>query len=132
MRNKKGITLIEVIGSITIIAYCLVGLLALYTVGMVRNKIALHKTNAIFLAQAKLEDLKSLSYNSININDYPAIDVVKIDRGALASDNDDLEAYRTTQVVTDPVGLKIIVTISWADYHSIISEVLETTIVQPQ
>lgn len=132
MRNKKGITLIEVIGSITIIAYCLVGLLALYTVGMVRNKIALHKTNAIFLAQAKLEDLKALSYNSIDLNDYPTVDVVKIDRGASASDNDDLEAYRTTQVVTDPIGIKIIVTISWADYHSIINEVLETTIAQPQ
>lgn len=132
IRGKtKGITLVEVVGSIVIIAYCLVGLLALYTVGMVRNKIAIHKVSASFLAQAKIEELKFLDYNLIDLNDYPQFDIVKIDRGASPGDSDDLEAYRVTEVVADPVGIKIIVSVSWMDYQAVLNEVLETTVAAP-
>ena len=126
--NNKGITLIEVIVSIFIVAFMLVGMIRLYSLGNIQSVIARHKTMAINLAQAEIEDLKNTSYEGILLASYPLVKQVKIDTGETAGTTDDIDGVMVTEISAISQGYKVIVNISWSDYYGIITEVLESTI----
>ncbi|MDP8230381.1 MAG: prepilin-type N-terminal cleavage/methylation domain-containing protein [Candidatus Gorgyraea atricola] len=127
MRNR-GITLIEVIISIFIVAFMLVGMMRLYSLGGIQSAIARHKVMAMNVAQAEIENLRSASYENILLPNYPLTQTVKIDRGPSAAVADDIDGTMITQILAITEGYKIIITVTWNDYHGAITEVLESTI----
>ncbi|MBU4589936.1 MAG: prepilin-type N-terminal cleavage/methylation domain-containing protein [Candidatus Omnitrophica bacterium] len=128
MNRNKGITLIEVIVSIFIVAFMLVGMMRLYSLGGIQAAISRHKTMAVNLAQAEIENIREVAYENIALATYPLTQTVKIDSGETAAAADDIDGTMVTQVSAISEGYKIIVTISWNDYHGALSEVLESTI----
>lgn len=126
--KSSGVTLIEVIVSIFIVAIMLVGMLRLYSLGNIQSVIARHKMMAVNLAQAEIENLKDVSYEGIILPNYPVTQMVKIDTGRTAGTSDDVNGTMVTDVVPISQGYKVIVNISWNDYYGAITEVLESTI----
>lgn len=128
MKTQQGMTLIEVVVSIFIIASILIGMIALFSLGAIQSTLTRHKISAINIAQARLEELKEAGYKSINPGIFPTQEGVTIDKGRTDSSSDDLNGIMRTGVSTITEGYKIIVTVSWVDYYGQISEVLETVI----
>lgn len=126
--NIKGITLIEAIVSIFIVAFMLVGMMRLYSLGNIQTELARHKVMAINLAQAEIENLKNVSYEGIVLSNYPLTQTVKIDTGETSATTDDIDGTMVTQILTITQGYKAIITVSWNDYYGGITEVLESTI----
>jgi len=126
--KDRGLTLIEVIVSIFIVSFMLVGMVRLYSLGRIQSVIARHKVMAINLAQAEIENLKNTAYEGITLANYPLTQVVAIDTGETAGVNDDLYGTMVTNISTISEGYKIIVDISWNDYYGAMSEILESTI----
>ena len=125
---QRGMTLIEVIVSIFIVAFMLVGMIQLYSLGNIQAVLARHKTMAVNLAQAEIEDLKNASYEGIVLTDYPSTKQVKIDTGETASTADDIDGVMVTEVSSISQGYKVIVNVFWNDYYGTTTEVLESTI----
>ncbi len=129
MRAKSGLTLIEIIVSIFIVAFMVVGMLRLYSLGRIQSLISRHKIMAINLAQAEIENLKNTGYEDIILSNYPLTQNVIIDTGETASVADDLNGTMITLVSVVDQGYKAIVTVSWNDYYGVINEILESTII---
>ncbi|MBU1062235.1 MAG: prepilin-type N-terminal cleavage/methylation domain-containing protein [Candidatus Omnitrophica bacterium] len=128
--NKRGITLIEVLVSIFIVSFMLVGMMRLYALGQIQSVITKHKVMAINLAQAEIENLKNFTYEEITpmLSSYPLSKTVTIDTGETSATSDDITGTMVTDVSSISEGYKIIVTVSWTDYYGVITEVLESTI----
>ena len=125
---KRGLTLIEVIVSIFIVAFMLIGMMRLYSMGKIQLEIARHKTMAVNLAQAEMERLRNLTYEGIDLTSYPLTQTVKIDTGETTAATDDLNGTMITTISNIAEGYKIVITIFWTDYYGLIDEVLESTI----
>lgn len=128
MKNRpNGLTIFEVVVSMVIVGFVLVGMIQLYSLGAVQSSIARHKLMAVNLAQAEIESLISASYENINTGNYPVTKTVKIDTGKTASASDDINGTMITSVASVSEGYKITVNISWNDYYGMMSEVVTST-----
>ena len=119
--NEKGISLVEVLVSIFLLALVLTSLTKIYYYANSQINISRHKTMAINLMQANFENLLSLSFLGINTSDYPVISNVTIDPGASAATSDDVTGTMTTQLVnlnTDE-GYKFITTTTWDESYGL-------------
>ena len=132
MRTQKnmsnGLTIFEVVVSMVIVGFVLVGMIQLYSLGAVQSSITRHKLMAVNLAQAEIESLISASYESINPGNYPVTKTVKIDTGKTTADTDDINGTMVTNIIPISEGYKVRVTVSWNDYYGAMSEVMETII----
>ena len=130
-QGKKGLTLIEVLISIFIVSFMLVGMLRLYALGRIQSVITKHKVMAVNLAQSELEILKNFTYEQITplLSNYPLTQTVAIDTGETSAAADDITGTMVTGISSVTEGYKIVVTVSWLDYHGVITEVLESLIV---
>jgi Tfp pilus assembly protein PilV len=126
--KNKGISLIEVMVSVFIAAFIFVAMMRLYSLGSIQTELARHKTMAINLAQAEIENLKNVTYENIDPAVYPLTRIVKIDPGKTSQAADDMDGTMTTAVSSVAEGYKVIVTVAWNDYYGMISEVLESVI----
>jgi prepilin-type N-terminal cleavage/methylation domain-containing protein len=126
--KSRGLTLIEVMVSIFIVAFILVGMMRLYSLGSIQLEIARHKMMAINLAQAEIENLRNSSYEGITLSNYPITQTVKIDTGRTSSINDDINGAMVTDISPISEGYKIVVSVSWTDYYGAMGEVLESTL----
>jgi len=124
----RAMTIIEVVVSILIVGFVLVGMLRLYTLGAIQSNITRHRLMAANLAQAEIESLRNSSYEGISPGSYPLTQSVKIDTGKTGNSSDDINGTMRTVVSTIPEGYKIIVTVSWNDYYGVVNEVVESTI----
>jgi Tfp pilus assembly protein PilV len=123
----NGLTIFEVIVSMVIVGFVLVGMIQLYSVGAVQSSIVRHKLMAVNLAQAEIEAIISASYESINTGNYPVTKTVKIDTGKTAAASDDISGTMITRVASVSEGYKITVNVSWNDYYGAMSEVVTST-----
>jgi len=128
LSNKKGLTLIEAIVSIFIVAFMVVGMVRLYSLGAIQSVLAKHKVMAANIAQAEIENLRNNTYEGITLADYPVTQMVKIDLGETTDAADDINGAMVTQVQPVSEGYKLIVTVSWNDYYGVVNEVMESTI----
>ena len=64
-RYKGGFTLLEVLFAIAILAFGLLSIMQIFPVGLKASKISQDVTTATFLAQQKIEELKSIKYSDI-------------------------------------------------------------------
>jgi len=89
---------------------------------------------AVNLAQAEIENLKNMGYETITPllstvpATYPLTQIVIIDTGEVAATTDDINGTMVTGITSVSEGYKVIVTVSWTDYHGVITEVLESII----
>ncbi len=65
--NSNGLSLLEIVVALAIIFVAFLGLIQTFPFSLTINKTAENMTKAAFLAQAKIEQLKSLSYQDVNI-----------------------------------------------------------------
>lgn len=68
-----GFTLIEVLVAVVIIAFGLVSLMTLTVTSEESKQLAMRRTQAVNLASDRIERLKSIPYNNINITDTSII-----------------------------------------------------------
>lgn len=125
---SKGLTIFEVVVSIVIVGFIVVGMLQLYSSGAIQSSIVRHKLMAANLAQAEIESLINVSYEGINIINYPMSKTVKIDTGKTSNTADDINGTMITSISNVSEGYKIIVTVSWNDYYGAMNEVMTSTV----
>ena len=115
MRNKKGVTFIEIMISALILSISIGGMLTTFVMGRVSVAKAKHRIEAFNLIQEKVEAIRDTSYASI-ANESPAS--VTIDNAGTAATTDDLTGQRSVsvnEVVVD--GYKeVTVTITWTEH----------------
>ena len=66
--NSKGFSLLEMIVALAIIFVAFLGLMQSFPFSLTINKTAENMSKATFLAQARIEQLRSLNYSDINIS----------------------------------------------------------------
>ena len=125
---NKGMTIIEVVVSIMIVSFVLVGMLRLYSLGAAQSNLARHKIMAVNIAQAEIESLISATYEGINLSNYPMTKAVKIDTGRTGNANDDINGTMVTSISSVNEAYKITAVVSWTDYYGAMSEVVTSTI----
>ena len=125
--RPNGLTIFEVVVSMVIVGFVLVGMIRLYSLGAVQSSITRHKFMAVNLAQAEIESLISASYESINTGNYPVTKTVKIDTGKIVAASDDISGTMITSIANISEGYKITVNVSWNDYYGAMSEVVTST-----
>jgi prepilin-type N-terminal cleavage/methylation domain-containing protein len=95
-RNQTGMSLLEIMVSLTILAVTFTALMQSFPMALTINKTSENSTKASYLAQAKLEELNSLGYNDINIGTIEA-------KHRLANDSADYLYYFQRQTVVNYV-----------------------------
>ena len=123
---SKGITILETVISIIIVAFVLIGMLQLYSYGAILSSIAKHKASAMNLAQSRIEEEIDKLYSDITAGTTTR--QVKIDTGKTGSTGDDINGTMTTAISSVSEGYKIIVTVTWNDYYGALNEIMESTI----
>lgn len=117
---SRGLTLIEVVIPILIVAITVMGLLTSFLMGRVHTAVSRHRIHAANLLRARLEELKANGYDFLNtFSPNPCVETnLVLDTGQdELLPNDDLLCTRTT-VVTDNDGdaaLEIAVTVTWQE-----------------
>lgn len=127
-RNNKGLTIIEVVISIMITGFVLVGMLKLYSLGAIQSNLARHKVMAVNIAQAEIEGLISATYEGITLSDYPMTKTVKIDTGKTGNTSDDIDGTMITNISNVSEGYKVTIDVSWIDYYGGMNEVVTSII----
>ncbi len=74
IRDKKGFTLTEIVIAALIGGILLVSLLTSFVMGRFSIALARHKTQAMNLLRARVENLKSMGYTAVNSIASPAIE----------------------------------------------------------
>jgi len=129
---NKGMTIIEVVISIMITGFVLVGMLQLYSLGAIQSNLARHKVMAVNITQAEIEGLINKGYETItqeiNQGIYPKTQDVKIDTGKTGNASDDINGTMITSISNVSEGYKVTANVSWNDYYGAMSEVITSTI----
>jgi len=125
---SRGMTIIEVVVSIMIVSFVLVGMLKLYSLGAIQSNLARHKVMAVNIAQAEIESLISGTYEGINLSNYPMTKAIKIDTGRTGNASDDVNGTMVTSISSVNEAYKITAVVSWTDYYGAMSEVITSTI----
>ncbi len=66
-RSKKGFSLIEVLVSMALVAIAMLGLAQLFVLSIVNNSQADRMTNAVFLVQQQIEQLRTFTYDELSL-----------------------------------------------------------------
>ena len=75
MYKKKGLTIIECLISIIILAIMLTAGMAFYFNAQASMRGAIHKRIAVEMASAEIESIKNMDYASITLGGWPQTDV---------------------------------------------------------
>jgi type IV pilus assembly protein PilV len=68
MKNEQGFTMLELLIAIAILAIGLLGLATLQSTSIKENRDSKEMTTAVFLAEKKMEELKSSTFNAAPLN----------------------------------------------------------------
>jgi Tfp pilus assembly protein PilV len=92
-KNEKGLSMLEIIVALSVISIVFFGLMNIYPFGMSITSSAKEDTVAGFLAQEKIESLRSRGYEDIGVGSIE-------DKHRLSSDKNDYryDYWRETQV----------------------------------
>ncbi len=66
IKNQKGFTLIELLAAVTILAIIITPMFGLFSETFKNNRVAKEKTEAVALAQGKIEELKTMHFNELS------------------------------------------------------------------
>lgn len=105
LRQRKGLTLVEMVVSVLILGLALGAMLGSFVIGRISATKAKHRIEAMNLLRAKMEEIKNTPYSNI------------VDEGPVTVTIDEEEGLRGTRVVdVDDDGYKEVeVVISWQD-----------------
>lgn len=115
-KNKKGLSIIEVMIAFLIVGGVLFAIIQIFPIGLRSSTIAHHNTVAVFLAQAKMEEIVKQLYDDIPTG--------TVSENSLADIHDDFAGYSRTTVIsytddnlnpsiTDLGQKKIEITLAW-------------------
>lgn len=79
--NQKGLSMIEILVSFSILIIAFVSLSQAFPMGLSINKSAENSTVAYYLAQEKVEELMSTDYDSLNVGTIEAKQRLSLDQG---------------------------------------------------
>lgn len=134
IKKERGFTLVETVIAMLIATILLAGFLQVCSSSAWLLLSAKYRTRAINIAQAEIEDLKSLGYDGIDVatfTPYRALNII-IDEGPTSSSSDDvIGEMRTTvrNVVNPPYdGKKIAVEVRWNMWGQLKQDILETVV----
>jgi len=107
----KGFTMVEAVLSMAIIALIWVAAFDLFFVGAISSSIAKHKAQAIYVAQATIENMRKRPFSDI----AGGTSAVSIDtKGTPDNYSDDFRGAQTVTVYNDsPYYKRVIVDIRW-------------------
>jgi len=71
IQKRKGFSLIEVLVGIALVAIAMLGLAQLFTISLLNNSRSDKITNATFLAQQRIDCMRSLTYDELNAISSP-------------------------------------------------------------
>lgn len=113
-RNERGLTLIEVVVATAIFAVVVFALTGFYLTASSRGAEGRGETQGVFLAQQRMEALRSKAYSSLS--GFAGTDVVD-ELGSVTAGG---KFTRTTVITTPYLGTtrltKIDVTVSWTEF----------------
>jgi len=106
LNNNAGISMLEVVITIAVIAIGIMALTQLFPTSLTSTKTANHETTAVNLAEAKLEEMMSITYDEIPVGTIEA-------KTRLATSTDNwLYEYQRQTVVTYVEGENLSTSIS--------------------
>ena len=121
MRNKKGLTLIEVMIAFSILLFVVIMAIGFFPAGLKSAYSSRQETTGLYLAQAKIEEIISLPYAELSAGQT-------IEASLSAIDPDFAQFARTTTLTyvdadledsADDLGLlKVEVSVSWTESQS--------------
>jgi type II secretory pathway pseudopilin PulG len=116
--NAAGFTLTEVIVSSLIVAFLLVSLLVSFVMGRTITQVAKHRAQATNVLRARLEYLKGLGYDAVNLMN-PVVTETNVPIDSVRNGAAVISGTRTT-TITDTDGddvLEITVRLQWQERH---------------
>ena len=134
INNKKGVTLVENVIGLVIVGIVFASFLQVCNISSILLQNVKFRIRAINIAQAELEEIKSMNYDSVVISDYTPYKSagVIIDEGPASGSGDDITGVMRTIVktATNPptTGKKIYVRVFWTLLGSVREEIAETVI----
>jgi type II secretory pathway pseudopilin PulG len=117
-KNTAGFTLTEVIISSLIAAFLLVALLASFIMGRTITQVAKHHAQATNQLRARLEYLKGLGYDAVNLMN-PVVTETNVPIDSVRNGAAVLAGTRTTTITDTDADdvLEITVRIEWSERH---------------
>lgn len=103
LKKREGFSLIEVLISITLVAIALLGLAQLFTYSVMNNSRSDRMTNAVFLAQEKIDFLRNLTATELSSIAGTAMDEQDID----VNNDSTIDFRRITEIQTSGVSWDI-------------------------
>lgn len=116
--NKRGFSILEVLLSLAIICIAIVFLASSLPFGLLATQKVTTTAQANFLAQAKMEELASLTYQELEVIDTTEQSLTKIDTDFAGFSRETKTEYLDqdfNQVNEDDGLKKITVIVSWTD-----------------
>lgn len=112
LRNKKGLTLVEMTISALILGLVLGAMLGTFVIARVSATKAKHRIEVLNLLRAKMEAVKDSDYYDIG-NELPEEVSIDIGPDLLRGTGDDLVGSRTVDVVDNSGYKNVTTTLSW-------------------
>ena len=109
LRNQRGLTLVEVLLTVFILALSALMLAAIYPSAQTSRMKAVHYTYATSLAEQKIEELKSAGYASVQIGSPAFVVISELPNGS--------ETVAISQYA--PNIKKIVVTVGWEGFRMV-------------
>jgi len=118
IHNNKGITIIEILLVIAILSYTVFFIISIFPFGLSKSKLAEKTTIATNLSQAKIEELISQSYESLNTGTTTEASLANIDQDFSDYSRQTAINFLDSNLNLSPNDLgfkKIKVIVSWKD-----------------
>jgi len=119
--KNNGFTILELVIAVAIISIIFAGIMVGIHFGTRSVGVNRHRSEAIIIAQRKLEEYKTLDYSAISSQAYAS-------NGVLGETKVDVSNVYNG---TDVIGKNITVTVRWSDYGNVYTESVSTFIRDP-
>ena len=105
-KKRKGFSLIEVLVAMALTTVALMGLIQLFLLGIAQNNRSDKMTNAIFLAQQQIEQLRTFTADELNaLTSLPIDDLINLNQDSV----DDFRRITQVQILGFSWEIRVLV-----------------------
>jgi type IV pilus assembly protein PilV len=113
MKNDQGFTMLELLIAIAILAIGLLGLATLQSTSIQGNRDSKELTTAVFLAEKKMEEMKSAAFNAAPLNIGSSTDINNPMNGSGATGGIYYRSWNVQRYLSSNNMKQITVSVSW-------------------